>query len=233
MRIFFLLFCTVLSFLPASPASARSYSPPELEGLLAPIALYPDPVVQDVLTTSAAPDQAARDAAWANLGAYPDLQQRISQSPQWLQDLGDAWLSQPNEVMATVQGLRQRAAAAGTVATGVYPSVQYYDPWVVYGAYWRPTYRPAYWRPWYSAPVVVPRVVVRPAPVVRTFHPHLRVYSQPYHRVPESRRAPIVQSRAGPAFVARPAVRAPAAIARPSAPRNPGFHHHPGARGHR
>ena len=152
--------------------------------------------MQDVLSASAATDQASSDAAWANLAGYPELTERMRQSPQWLADLGNAWLSQPGDVMAVVQTLRQRAAAAGTVTAGVYPAVQYYNPWVVYGAYWRPAYRPVYWRPWHARPAFVTRVVVgRPA-----FQTHVRIYSQPYRRVPESRRAPIVQSRAAPVF---------------------------------
>jgi hypothetical protein len=210
-RLFLFLACAALSLVPAI---ARAYAPAELEGLLAPIALYPDEVVQDVLTASSAPDQPTRDAAWANLAAYPDLRERISQSPQWATDLGSAWLTQPQDVMATVQALRQRAAAAGTVTTGIYPTVQYYDPWVAYGPYWYPAYTPVYWRPWVAHPVFVTRVVVPRAPVVvrrgpvvvhhapsvvskpfvsrPSFHPHA---VQPYQRVPESRRQPIAQSR--------------------------------------
>jgi hypothetical protein len=193
MRIFFILFCTALSLFPAA---ARAYSPPELEGLLAPVALYPDPVVQDVLSVSAATDQASSDAAWANLAAYPELMERMKQSPQWLADLGNAWRFQPGDVMAAVQALRMRASAAETIV----PSVPAFVPY--------PYYRPR---------VFVTRIVVgRPA-----FQPHARVHSQPYRRIPESRRAPIVQSRV-----------APSVAARPPAFHHSGSHHHPGGRRH-
>jgi len=87
--------------------------------------------------------------------------------------------------------------------------VPYYNPYVVYGTWWWPAYRPVYWRPWVARPVFVTRVV-QP---VRVIHAPVRVVQQPvrvlrpvqvttpYHRVPESQRMPIIHS--GPA-VTRP-----------------------------
>jgi hypothetical protein len=211
LRIFFLLCGAALSFLPAI---ARAYSSAELEGLLAPVALYPDPVLQDVLAASTTPDQVKQAADWAranpgmsgqdavravqgrgwqpavaDLVAYPELLERMAQSPQWTADLGSAWASQQPEVMAVVQTLRQRAYASGSLKSDPYQTVEsngpaiavapampylyyvpYYDPWVAYGPAWYPAYTPVYWRPWIARPVFVTRVVVRSGPAF--VHPH-------------------------------------------------------------
>jgi len=234
MRIFFLLVCAALSFLPAAAgAQARAYSEPELEGLVAPVALYPDQVLYDVLNAAQSRDPVAQSAAVNSLAAYPELLESMRQSPQWTFDLGDAWLWQPADVMAAVQSLRQRAYAQGSLQSDPYQSVQYagssivvvpatsyvyvryYDPWVVYGPTWRPAYRPVYWRPWASRPMHVNRVVVRndpPSPAVRfqrqqfaqrqppPQQPQPAFVRQEFHRVPESRRQPIVQSHVPAAF---------------------------------
>src|SRR5439155_20896437 len=69
-----------------------------------------------------------------------------------------------------------------------------YNPYVVYGTWWWPAFRPVYWRPWHARPVYVTRVV-QPVRIVQP----ARIYSRPvqvtpYHRIPESQRAPIIHS---------------------------------------
>src|SRR5712672_3124670 len=194
MRILLLLFCAALSFLPAAArAQSPEYNPPELEALLAPVALYPDAVVSQVLAAAVAPGEIAEAAQWtrmnrgmigddavravqdrgwqpavAALVAYPELLESMADSPQWIIDLGNAYLAQPAQVMATVQALRQRAYASGSLQSNAEQTVQpysysygqgiavlpavpnvyyvrYYDPLVVYGPVWRPVYRPVYW----------------------------------------------------------------------------------------
>jgi hypothetical protein len=85
----------------------------------------------------------------------------------WTQRLGDAFLDQESEVMDTVQNLRRRAYDAGNLnSTDQYrvdpqgpdiaidePNPQdyyvpYYDPTLIYGPWWWPTYPPVYWAPW-------------------------------------------------------------------------------------
>jgi hypothetical protein len=285
MRFPIFFFCAALSFLPGL-AQAQGYSQAELDALVAPVAMYPDDVVRLVLDASTAPGEVAEAAQWSRvnrgmtgedavravqeyrwrpgvkaLAAYPDLLERMAESPQWTFDLGTAWLAQQADVMNTVQALRQRAYASGTLRSDAYQSVQatgqgiavvpampyiyyvpYYDPLVVYGGWWWPAYRPVYWRPWRPHPVFVTNVVVvnrgfRAAPVFahrgnaspaaspavrfqarnsaafaarqQAANPPAapfqnrgqpRVQAQPFHRVPESQRQPIVQSRSGPAF---------------------------------
>jgi hypothetical protein len=181
-----------------------SYAQAELDALLAPIALYPDDVVRLVLDASTAPAEVAEAAQWSRVNrgmtgedavravqaygwqpsvkalvAYPDLLERMAESPQWSFDLGNAWLGQQAEVMNTVQVLRQRAYDSGGLRSDNYQTVQatdqgiavapampyiyyvpYYDPLVVYGGWWWPAYRPVHWRPWHPSPVFVTNVVV-------------------------------------------------------------------------
>lgn len=217
----------------------RIFNQAELDTLLAPIALYPDPLLTHVLNASLYPDDVAAAAAWSRanpqlqgdaalatvestswhpsvkaLAAYPDVLSRMAESPQWLADLGDAYSGSSAYVNATIQQLRTRAQASGylrsneqqyvyqqaqtIVVQPVYPNVvyaPYYDPYVVYGTWWWPAYRPVFWRPWVARPVFVTRVIqpVRIVQPVRFVRP-ATVQVTPYHRVPESQRMPIIQS---------------------------------------
>jgi hypothetical protein len=241
----------------------RIYDQAELDAMLAPIALQPDGVISQILIASTYPDQVAEAARWSRanphltgdfavravqnepwdpavkaLVAFPDLLARMDESPQWLRDLGEAFLNQEVQVMDTVQALRQRAQAAGHLSSNdqyvVYPQgeaivvyprthyvyVNYYDPYVVYGPWWWPHYRPLLWRPWAPRPVFVahgffytkpdwhrrhvyvvhkPVHVHQPHIVPGKWRPQKHVVAKPYVRVPESQRRPIVQSHTMPA----------------------------------
>jgi len=229
----------------------RIFNQAELDALLAPIALYPDPLLTHVLNASVYPDDVAEAAAWSRanpqlqgdaalatvestswhpsvkaLAAYPEVLSRIAESPQWLADLGEAYSGSSAYVNATIQQLRARAQASGylrsneqqyvyqqaqtIVVQPVYPQVvyaPYYDPYVVYGTWWWPAYRPVFWRPWVARPIFVTRVIqpvriVHPGRVFRAREVHVT----PYQRIPESRRMPIIQSAP---VVTRPVTVAP------------------------
>lgn len=194
----------------AVPGQARSFEQPELDALLAPVALYPDELVSHILVAAAYPDQVSEAARgtpaqphWhpsvSALIPYPELLQRMAESPQWMHELSQAYIYQQASVMLTVQSLRTRAAAYGHLPEPqrevVY--VRYYDPLVVYGAWWWPAYRPVLWRPWHVHRVFVPhrRHVAPP----RHFHSP-RPVSKPVHarslplNIPEAQRRPIVNS---------------------------------------
>lgn len=150
------------------------------------------------------------DASVKALVAVPELLIRMDESPQWLHDLGEAFRWQQPHVMETVQQLRRRAQAAGHLANSdeqvVYHSaeaiyvqprtevvyVRYYDPYVVYGPWWWPHYRPVYWRPWAPRPVYVRHFAHSPLMVHKPAHRHVVV--KPHVRVPEAQRRPIIQS---------------------------------------
>src|SRR2546428_611192 len=126
----------------------RIFNQAELDTLLAPIALYPDPL-------------------------RTHEQQYVYQQAQTI------------------------------VVQPVYPNVvyaPYYDPYVVYGTWWWPAYRPVFWRPWVARPIFVTRVIqpvriVQPARFVRQpVHLVRPIQVTPYHAGPESRRMPIIQS---------------------------------------
>ncbi|MGQ0547043.1 MAG: DUF3300 domain-containing protein [Betaproteobacteria bacterium] len=200
----------------ALPAQARSFEQPELDALLAPVALYPDELVGHILVAAAYPDlvgDAARGVPapphWhpsvSALASYPELLQRMAESPQWMHDLSQAYIYQQASVMLTVQSLRSRAAAHGhlppqPVQEVVY--VRHYDPYVVYGPWWWPAYRPVFWRPWHAHrafihhPVRAHRHIhVAPKPVhVKPNVVHVKPHSQQFRRVPEAHRRPIVTS---------------------------------------
>jgi len=181
---------------PASPA----YSQAQLDQMLAPIALYPDDLLSQVLMAATYPlevveaarwsrahaglkgDEAVRSAAdqdWdpsvKSLLAFPDLLQRMDEKLEWTRGLGEAFLAQESQVMQTVQQLRHRAQANGSLASddrarvvedagniAIEPAnpqvvyVPYYDPWVVYGAWWWPAYPPVVWAAWPGYVVVRP-----------------------------------------------------------------------------
>src|SRR6202790_4121075 len=112
----------------------------ELDALVAPIALYPDDLLAQVLMASTYPleivmaarfvqqspsltgdalDQALRDQNWdpsvLSLTAYPQVLVMMNDKLDWTQRLGDAFLANQQQVMDTVQALRSRAQAAGNL----------------------------------------------------------------------------------------------------------------------
>lgn len=122
---------------PAPPPSAPpKRSTAELEQLVAPIALYPDPLVATILPASVYPleiVQAARFVAHTNNLAQLDAQpwdenvkavarvptviQKMNDDLQWTVALGEAFLAQEKEVMEAIQNLRGKAQQAGTLQT--------------------------------------------------------------------------------------------------------------------
>jgi hypothetical protein len=113
-----------------------------LDSLVAPIALYPDPLLSQVLVASTYPlemvqldqwmkknpslkDQALADAvkkqSWdpsiQGLVAFPDVVQRMVENITWTTDMGNAFLAQPKDVMDAVQRMRSKAEGKGTLKT--------------------------------------------------------------------------------------------------------------------
>src|SRR6266481_1549042 len=121
----------------------------ELDSLVAPIALYPDPLLAQTLAASTYPleviqlqqwmdrnknlkDKALADAVakqpWdpsvQALAAYPDVVQRMAGNIQWTTDLGNAFLAQQSDVMDAVQRMRGKAESKGTLKTSAQQTVQ-------------------------------------------------------------------------------------------------------------
>jgi hypothetical protein len=132
----------------AVPAVTRAQEPStfkneEIEQLVAPIALYPDPLVAQILMASTYPLEVVEAARWAksnpnvkdkaledameqqkwdpsvkSLAAFPQVLTMMSEKIDMTQKLGDAFLGQQKEVLAAVQRLRSRAQEAGNLKSG-------------------------------------------------------------------------------------------------------------------
>jgi hypothetical protein len=112
----------------------------QLEQLVAPIALYPDPLLTQVLMASTYPLEVVEAARWSHdnagvqgnalqdalqaqpwdpsvkaLAAVPQTLQMMSDKLDWTEQLGDAFLAQQPDVMNAVQKLRAEAQAAGNL----------------------------------------------------------------------------------------------------------------------
>jgi len=123
---------------PATAPTEPLLKPVELDQLLAPIALYPDPLLSEVLIASTYPLEIVQADRWAkankalqgeprtaaltkqtwddsvkSLVDVPDVLAMMSEQLEWTQKLGDAMLAQQTDVMDAVQRLRSRARANG------------------------------------------------------------------------------------------------------------------------
>lgn len=122
------------------PPEAPAFSQAELDQMLAPIALYPDALLSQMLMASTYPLEVVAAARWsrANPGlsgqeavhavedrhwdpsvkalvAFPYVLAMMDEKLEWMQQLGDAFLAQQPQVMDTIQGLRRKAHAAGNL----------------------------------------------------------------------------------------------------------------------
>lgn len=128
-------------------AQVRAADPPkfnveQLDQMLAPIALFPDALLAQVLMATTYPKDVAEAAEWAlanrslqgddavkavqtkpwdpsvqSLVAFPQVLAMLGEKPEWVRDLGDAFLGQPKEVMDSVQFLRAKAKDAGNLSS--------------------------------------------------------------------------------------------------------------------
>jgi len=125
---------------PAADEQAPKIPNDQLDSLVAPIALYPDPLLAQVLVASTYPleimqlqqwltknsglkDKALSDAVmkenWdpsiQSMAALPDVVKRLSDDVKWTTDLGNAFLAQESDVMDAVQRMRVKAQGAGNL----------------------------------------------------------------------------------------------------------------------
>lgn len=136
----------------AAPATAPAKDPvftqEQLDQMLAPIALYPDPLLAQLLMASTYPGEIAEAVTWSKahpdakgddavkqvasqpwdpsvqaLVAFPQVMVTLGQDPVWVQRLGDAFLAQPDDVMEGVQRLRRQAQTAGNLQSNQYQNV--------------------------------------------------------------------------------------------------------------
>src|SRR5438309_10798644 len=121
----------------------------ELDSLVAPIALYPDPLLAQTLAASTYPLEVVQLQQWMNnnknlqgkaladavakqpwdpsvqsLVEFPDVVQRMAGNIQWTTDLGNAFLAQQSDVMDAVQSMRAKAQGTGTLKTSAQQKVE-------------------------------------------------------------------------------------------------------------
>jgi hypothetical protein len=135
---------------PPATVSTANYSPEQLDQLLAPIALYPDDLLGQVLMASTYPLEVVQADRWLqnpdnaalrgsalaqalqsmpwdgsvkSMVAYPQILAWMDSSLDWTEATGDAFLAQQAAVMDSVQRLRARAQAAGTLSSTPQQSV--------------------------------------------------------------------------------------------------------------
>ena len=172
----------------AAKQEGPSFRPEEVDQMVAPIALYPDNLLAQVLAASTYPLEivqaarlvqqnkelkgeklmaAAKDKDWEPsvkaMLEFPDVLLMMNEKLEWTEKLGNAFLSQQKDVMASVQRLRKKAQESGNLKTTkeqkviveeqtkviiiqpASPEVVYvptYNPVVVYGAWPYPAYPP-------------------------------------------------------------------------------------------
>jgi len=172
----------------AKQEGAPAFRPEEIDQLMAPIALYPDELLAQVLVASTYPLEivqaarfvqqnkelkgeklmaAAKDKEWdpsvKAMLEFPEVLTMMNEKLEWTQKLGDAFLAQQKDVMASAQRLRQKAQESGNLKTtkeqvvkvdketqviviqSASPEVVYvptYNPTVVYGVWAYPAYPP-------------------------------------------------------------------------------------------
>jgi Protein of unknown function (DUF3300) len=153
----------------------------QLNQLVAPIALYPDALIAQILAASTYPTQVVEADHWVQaqgnapadqiaananaqpwdpsvkaLTAFPSVLAQMDRNMQWTTDLGNAYYNQPQDVMDAVQQMRQRAQQAGSLESTQQQTVSNNDGEIAIApANPEVVYVPAY-NPWvvYGPPVV-------------------------------------------------------------------------------
>ena len=137
-------------------AQQYTYTQEQLDELLAPIALYPDPVLSQILMAATYPaevadadrfvraypsltgdslDQALQSQPWdtsvKSLCRYPDILSTMAEHIDQTAALGDAYLGQADQVMDTIQRLRRRAYDAGHLRSTGELRLAFEDPYIL------------------------------------------------------------------------------------------------------
>ncbi len=124
------------------PSPQQVWSPEQLDNLVAPIALYPDPLLGQMLVASTYPLEVVEASRWLQqnrnlrgqdlveaakgqpwdpsiqaLVAVPDALAKLNQDIRWTTDLGNAFLAQQADVIGAVQQMRARAQGNGRLGS--------------------------------------------------------------------------------------------------------------------
>jgi hypothetical protein len=169
---------------PGYNGPAPQFAPEQLDNIVGRIALYPDPLLAQVLTAATYPDQIPQAASWANAHRYlagpdltaamqadqlyfepnvmalipfPDVLDMMARDPAWTQALGSAVLANRAAVMDAVQRMRQQAYNYGYLRSNAYDQVVVPSPGIIQVL---PVQTGYYFVPHYNPAVVF----VRPRP---------------------------------------------------------------------
>jgi hypothetical protein len=164
----------------SSPVRDAPQTPEQLQQLVAPIALYPDALVAQVLAASTYPDEVDAASQWLedqkglqgqalaqavdkqswdpsvkSLTEFPSVLGNMAKNLSWTSSLGDAYTNQEDDVMDAVQVMRQRARDAGNLQSNTQQNVRTEGSTI----YIEPTepdvvYVPQY-NPWYAYGTVI------------------------------------------------------------------------------
>jgi len=162
---------------PDQNSSYQPFSADQLDNLLSPIALYPDPLLAQTLVAATYPDQveeAARyvrangqagiddqnwDVSVKAIAHYPSVVQMMADKIDWTTSVGQAYVNQSADVSAAVQRLRHMARHVGNLETtpqeevienGDYIAIDPVQPQFIYVPVYDPAicfYRRPYWGP--------------------------------------------------------------------------------------
>jgi Protein of unknown function (DUF3300) len=144
---------------PAQGADGPAYqtqSPEQLQQLVAPIALYPDSLVAQILAASTFPEQVVEADRWAQshqdlkgddlgkavdkepwdpsvkaLAAFPSVLGNMDKNLSWTSSLGDAYYNQQQDLMDAIQVMRQKAEQAGNLSSTPQQTVTTQGPTIV------------------------------------------------------------------------------------------------------
>jgi len=192
----------MLAVLSSTVMAQQTFSREQIDQMMAPIALYPDSLLSQVLMAATYPADVADAAKWVkanpnqkgdeavkavqdkpwdpsvqSLVAFPQVLQMMGDQPDWVQNVGDAFLASSKDVLDSAQRLRTKAQQQGQLKSNdqqkviveqepqtqqtvikiepANPQVVYvpsYNPAVVYGAWPYPAYPPYAYAPapyWY------------------------------------------------------------------------------------
>ncbi len=154
----------------------ENYSPEQLDNLLSPVALYPDPLLAQLLVAATFPDQveeAARyvrangpngvddqdwDVSVRAVAHYPTVVQMMADKIDWTTSLGQAYVNQSTDVASSVQHLRHMARDAGNLQSSQQQEIIEHDNYIAISPYqpeyiYVPVYDPAiiyYQRPYWG-----------------------------------------------------------------------------------
>ena len=146
-------FPATVSAPPVTPAVVKSaFSTAQIDQWVAPVALYPDALLSQVLMASTYPTNVAQAVQWSHdnplkqgdaaiqavsdqpwdasvksLVAFPQLMALMGENPQWVQNLGDAFLAQPQDVINRTESYyhNEESCTGKTDSHGTRHTIQY------------------------------------------------------------------------------------------------------------